>query len=221
MRILSQVIFFCSVLQIFLLVECKKVNVDEKHSPEMKVDSVYSWLCNMQQDNGLLLSGENCEYASLYDNALAALVFSSYGDFSKAEKIFDFLEGRMSSEFMQDPGGFGQLRMANGTPVDNRPRRWLGDNAWLLIALNNYHHLANNMKYQNLATAINNWIISLQDTDGGVWGGYDEKGNLISKITEGKIDAYNAISGYAAFHQKLLAYFYKVRWNQTDKLLIV
>lgn len=199
---------------------CKKTIETEAPIAELKVDSVYSWLCHMQQNNGLLLSSEGGTYVSLYDNALAALAFTSYGDYNKAEKIFDFFNGRLDAEMLKSPGGFGQMRTIDGIPVDNSPRRWLGDNAWLLIAINNYHYLAGNSKYESLATALNNWILSLQDADGGVWGGFDAKGSHISKIAEGNIDAFNAIQGYTSFHQKLLAHFKAVRWNTTDKLLI-
>jgi len=199
---------------------CKKNGNTETPVAEVKVDSVYSWLCNMQQTNGLLLSSEGGKYVSLYDNALAAITFTSYRDLDKAEKIFDFFNSRLESELLKNPGGFGQMRTANGIPVDNLPRRWLGDNAWLLIALNNYHHSAQNTKYQALATALSNWIMSLQDNDGGLWGGFAEDGTRISKIAEGNIDAFNAIPGYQNFHQKLLAYFKTVRWDQADKLLI-
>ena len=205
---------------ILFLPGCNKTSNKELPTPELKVDSVYSWLTNMQQANGLLLSSEGGRLVSLYDNALAAMAFSSYGDLSRAEKIFDFFNGRLESELLKSPGGFGQMRTTDGIPVDNSPNRWLGDNAWLLIALNNYHHLAQNTKYQRLETALTNWIISLQDADGGLWGGYAANGTRISKIAEGNIDAFNAISGYTSFHQKLLAYFNNVRWDRTDKLLI-
>jgi hypothetical protein len=210
---------FSLILVIYLLGFTKnKVNVVT--SDEMKVDSVYSWVCNMQQSNGLLLSSEEGKYVSLYDNALAALVFSFYGDFKRAEKIFDFFNERLESELQKSPGGFGQMRTADGIPVDNQPRRWMGDNAWLLIAINNYHHLAGNSKYKSLALALTNWIISLQDDDGGVWGGYDLFGQRISKIAEGNLDAFNAVLGYTRFHQKILAHFKEARWNKTDKILI-
>jgi cellulose synthase operon protein B len=199
---------------------CKKNSNPEIPAPELKVDSVYLWLCNMQQTNGLLLSSEGGRLVSLYDNALAAMAFTSYGDLGKAEKIFDFFTGRLESELLKSPGGFGQMRTADGIPVDNSPHRWLGDNAWLLIALNNYHHATQNTKYQSLETALTNWIISLQDTDGGLWGGYAANGTRISKIAEGNIDAFNAVPGYTSFHQKLLTYFKNVRWDQTDKLII-
>ena len=203
-----------------LLCGCQNLGSTDNSNPKIKVEQIYLWLCNMQQENGLLLSSEGGRYVSLYDNALAALAFTSYGDLNKAEKIFDFFNGKLESEFFQSPGGFGQLRTSDGIPVENSPRRWLGDNAWLLIALNNYHYKAQNTKYQQLATALSNWIISLQDEDGGVWGGFNEKGTRISKIAEGNIDAFNAVSGYLVFHKKLLTYLKNVRWESGNKIFV-
>lgn len=212
--------FLFLLIGLFVSSGCKNGKVTEVPASSVKVDSVYSWVCNMQMENGLLKSSEGGRYVSLYDNSLAALVFMAYGDFSRAEKIFDFFEGQMESELLVYPGGFGQMRTSDGIPVENKPRRWLGDNAWLLIALNNYHQLAQNNKYKNLETALTDWIVSLQDTDGGLWGGFNEKGSRITKIAEGNIDAFNAIPGYTDFHRKLLMHFDQVRWDKREKLLI-
>lgn len=209
-----------SVIIYFFTAGCKKNGIPEVIPVGLKVDSVYLWLSQMQQPNGLLLSSEGGKYVSLYDNALAAITFSAYGDYQKAEKIFDFFNSRLDPEFRKSPGGFGQMRTADGIPVDGRPRRWLGDNAWLLIAINNYHLLAKNNNYQNLANELSQWILSLQDLDGGLWGGFDANGNQISKIAEGNLDAFNAIPGFTDFHKRLLVHFKEVRWDSTDKLLI-
>jgi len=220
MKNLIPILTLIGIFQVVTASGCKKSSMSEISVPPLKVYSVYSWLVRMQQPNGLLLSTEGGRLVSLYDNALAAIAFTAYGDLDKAEKIFDFYNSRLESELLQKPGGFGQMRTSDGIPVDNKPRRWLGDNAWFLIALNNYHHIAQNRKYQSLETALSNWIISLQDADGGLWGGFAENGSRISKIAEGNIDAFNAIPGYTSFHQKLLGYFKNTRWDETDKLII-
>lgn len=207
------------IFYLLLIVGFKPIHKTEKKQSG-EVDSVYCWLIHMQQPNGLLLSSEGGKNVSLYDNALAALTFTAKGDFRRAEKIFNFFNNRLEREMLSGPGGFSQMRTIHGRPVENKPRRWLGDNAWLLISINNYHHLAKNTKYRKLASALSNWIISLQDVDGGIWGGYDARGHRISKITEGNLDAFNAIAGYTTFHQKLLAYFKASRWDQNDQLLI-
>lgn len=219
LRNITMILLLCS-LSLNSLSGCEKENPGPEKTHSLNADSVYSWFIHMQQPYGLLLSSEQGKNVSLYDNALAALVFTAYGDYERAEKIFGFFESRLQSEMLTAPGGFGQMRTVDGIPVDNRPRRWLGDNAWLLIAINNYHHTAKNSKYSHLASALSSWILSLQDADGGLWGGYDSKGNRISKIAEGNMDAFNAIEGYTDFHQKLLGYFKTVRWDATDQLLI-
>lgn len=178
-------------------------------------EKVFDWFNSMQLSNGLLESAENGNLVSLYDNALAACVFMAHGDNEKAEKVLDFFNNRINTELKSGPGGFYQFRDRNGVPQGNR---WLGDNAWLLIAVNNYAARVNTSRYQSLAQELNIWIRSLQDVDGSLWGGFDNTGARIGKVTEGMIDAFNAVTGYDSFHQQLLSYLENIRWNSTEKL---
>jgi hypothetical protein len=179
--------------------------------------SVLNWFNNLQLSNGILESSDNSNFVSLYDNALSAFVFMSYNDFTRAEKIFDFFNSRLNSEFLTGTHGFYQFRDKYGNPFGNR---WLGDNAWLLLALNNYKALTGSIKYDALNAAIEAWIRSLQDTDGGISAGFDANGVRTGKVTEGNIDAFAAVPGYDNFHAKLLSFLKNQRWNTTDKLLI-
>lgn len=179
---------------------------------------IISWLNNLQLSNGLLESTDNSNMVSLYDNALAALAFMSYQDFARAEKIFDFFNARINTELLSGNGGLSQFRDRNGNPDGNR---WMGDNAWLLLALNNYKALTGSTKYSNLSNNIANWIRSLQDaTDGGIWGGFNSAGAQTGKVTEGNIDAFVAVPNYDNFHIKLLSYLKYNRWSSTEKILI-
>ncbi|NHF58476.1 hypothetical protein FK220_003950 [Flavobacteriaceae bacterium TP-CH-4] len=177
----------------------------------------YNWISNVQHSNGLLESSENTDFVSLYDNALAALVFIQKGELEKAEKILAFFDTRVSGELMADSGGFYQFRNKEGT---NGRRKWLGDNAWLLIAVNNYHEASGNPKYHRLAQELELWIRSLQDEDGGLWGGTEEDGTPIHKVTEGIATAFNAVPGYDDFHKKILEYLEQYRWDPNKKTLI-
>jgi len=183
----------------------------------MFAEKIYRWFVDMQLPNGLLESSENSNFVSLYDNALAALVFLAHGDIAKAEAVFDFFNNRIDAELLAGYGGFIQFRDRSGVPSG---KRWLGDNAWLLIALNNYSEITASNKYQTLREALTQWIRSLHDTDDSLWGGYDADGMRIGKITEGMIDAFDAVSGYDSFHKGILAYLHANRWNPTEKLLI-
>ncbi|SDE45911.1 hypothetical protein [Cellulophaga baltica] len=175
------------------------------------------WVSTMQEDNGLFESSEYSNSVSLYDNALAILLFTAQNDFEKAERTLDYFDARVTTELEHEKGGFYQFRNKQG---ENARRTWLGDNAWLLIAINNYHHYANNQKYKVMAAALTKWIISLQDSDGGLWGGYDTDGSRIHKITEGVITAFNAVKGYDTFHKNILEYLNTNRWDTTDNVLV-
>jgi hypothetical protein len=179
---------------------------------------VFNWFDNQQLSNGLLESVENGNIVSLYDNALAAMVFMLKEDYTKAENIFDFFNARISTELTNGVGGFSQLRDSNGVPFNHR---WMGDNAWLLIALNNYKDRTGNTTYDNLALEITNWLQSLQDSDGGLFAGYNSDNSLMNyKVSEGNIDAFNAIEGYSNFHSQLLNFLENDRWDNDDKNLV-
>ncbi len=177
---------------------------------------VLNWFNNLQLQNGLVPSSVSSN-VSLYDNALAAMVFMLYDKIDRAEKIFDFFDGRIESEFHKDSGGFAQFRYANGNPIDKH--QWMGDNAWLLIALNNYKNKTGNVKYNRLASELENWLRGLQNTEGGLYGGYDGNTLINLQVTEGMIDAFNAVPGYSDFHKKILQFLEKERWNMDKNSL--
>lgn len=215
------------LLFILLLWSCAPSNVGSmEHSSSIAISTVdfpnetkavYNWFVQMQLPNGLIESTEDSNFVSLYDNSLAALVFISQKDYNKAAHIFDFFESKISSELLNTNGGFYQFRDKSG---NNGNRKWLGDNAWLLIALNRYHLETKSRKYNYLASKLNSWIRSLQDSDGGLWGGYKENGTRIHKITEGVITAFNAIEGYDEFHINLLKYIEENRWEKNKQLIV-
>jgi hypothetical protein len=181
------------------------------------VQKAKSWLTALQLENGLLESSENSNFVSLYDNALAAMVFLILEETEKAEKIFDYFNSKLESELKSGVGGFSQFRDRYGNANNHR---WMGDNAWLLIALNNYQQKTGSNTYKSLAQSIENWLRSLQDVDGGVWGGYDVNNALIHKISEGNIDAFNAVPGYDSYHQGILQFLKTNRWDSATNSLV-
>lgn len=170
---------------------------------------IYNWIQTMQLDNGLIESAEHTNFVSLYDNALSALLFISQGEIEQAERIFDFFHNRRDAEQRENGGGFFQFRDAQG---NNGSSLWLGDNAWLLMALTHYREVTGNDQYTEMAEEIEFWIRSLQDTDGGLWGGMRENGK-IPKITEGIITAFHAVPGFDTFHEGILEFLKKERWD--------
>ena len=199
----------------------QEVIIPEENKPETETppatSEIYTWITHMQQSNGLVESAEFTDFVSLYDNALASLLFISEGDFERAEMILDYFNQRLETEFYQNNGGFFQYRNTSG---NNGSRTWMGDNAWLLLAINNYHEKTNTQKYEILASELENWLRSLQDEDGGLRGGINEDGTIIPKVTEGMITAFNAVKGFDSFHEGILMYLQEQRWDQDELVLI-
>ncbi len=176
-----------------------------------------NWLGKMQLSNGLLESTENGDFVSLYDNALSALAFTALKKYDKAEAIFDYFDGQIENELLNGNGGFYATRNKQG---DHDERIWMGDNAWLLIALNNYHEATGSNKYNRLSNELELWLRSLQDEDGGLFGGQNEDGSSIHKVTEGIVTAFNAVKGYDDFHKNILVYLKNERWDTNEQLLV-
>lgn len=171
--------------------------------------------------NGLAETSRGSGLVSLYDNALTALLFIQEGDLPRAEAILDFFDARLDTE-MRVAGelkGFAQFRNALGIPPVGEEKRWLGDNAWLLMAVNAYRERVDPEGYESLHSALNQWIRSLQDVDGGLFGGTNPSGSVIGKVTEAMLDAYNAVSGDDAFHANLLDYLNENIWVSDTGLL--
>ena len=185
--------------------------------PETDLAQAIHWIVNMQSVNGLLESSENTDFVSLYDNVLAALVFMELDKMDRAEKIFDYFNGQVNNELLSSDGGFYQFRNSKG---ENGNRTWMGDNAWLLIALNHYHSVTGNEKYKPMAQGIEQWLRGLQDTDGGLWGGLNDNGTVIPKVTEGMITAFHAVQGFDDFHTNILTFLQENRWDTTNQILL-
>jgi len=181
-----------------------------------KVEGIHAWLAANQHSNGLV-TVTSSSFVSLYDQSLAALSFMALGDNARAEKIFDYFDARINSELKVAPGGFYQFRDVNGTISTDSPH-WVGDVAWLLIALNYYEAYIDANKYETLQTEIENWIRSLANADGNIKGGYTHAGATIICGTEGLLDAFHAVRGYDNWHKNLLGYMKTDRWSTTDRL---
>lgn len=187
---------------------------DEALSP---FESGVEWVMRMQLPNGLVASAPQTNFVSLYDNALAALLFLQTGQPERARRIFDFFQDRLDSEFGQTGGGFYQFRDTLGT---NPSRVWMGDNAWLLIALRQHRLSYGSGRYDAMISRLDTWLRSLQDPDGGLRGGRNEDGSAIARVTEGMITAYAAVSGFDEFHKRLLEFLQRERWDATESLLL-
>ena len=184
--------------------------------PTFSADPVKNWVFQMQHTSGLLESVENTNFVSLYDNALATILFINENQKNKAEQVLDFYNSKITSE-LEVNGGFYQTRNTNGEAGE---RIWMGDNAWLLIAINHYKTQYNSDKYANLAAHLEAWLRSLQIENGALLGGINSNGSNIPLVTEGIITAFNAVPGFDDFHKNILSYIKNERWDTTNNVVL-
>jgi hypothetical protein len=177
---------------------------------------VTNWVLGMQHPSGLLESASYTNFVSLYDNALAVILFVSQNKREQAEMVLDFYESKMQEELTLN-GGFYQFRKTNGSEGE---RVWMGDNAWLLIAINHYNKAYTSTKYDTMANYLNTWLRSLQLENGALRGGINQDGSEIPLVTEGIITAYNAVSGFDDFHINILEYLKNERWDADNGVFL-
>lgn len=181
-------------------------------------EKVYQWLVRQQGDGALLGNQEGDDYSGMYSNALAAICFIHRGDTERAERIFKVFQGYYADSFKDPPGGFPQFWDArHGSPHGNSDR-WIGDNAWLLIALNRYREKTGRTDFDEMRAGIARWLISLQDKDGGVWSGFNALAAPIeSKSTEGNLDSYAALVDFPREQSKIERFLRLVLWQPRTK----
>lgn len=201
------------VLDVFLESEFESP-AKEESAPSL--DEVKNWVFQMQHSSGLIESAENTDFVSLYDNALAAIFFIKENKRNKAERILDFYDSKISTELLVN-GGFYQSRQTNG---EGGERVWMGDNAWLLIAINHYQETYQSAKYSVLAAHLETWLRSLQKSSGALLGGTNPNGSDIPLVTEGIITAFNAVPGFDDFHRDILRYILNERWDPNQNLVV-
>lgn len=181
-----------------------------------KDSAAISFLLSLQNSNGLLPSIEGGGLVSTYDQALAVITFCKTGQLQEAENILDYFESQRVSELESGLGGFHQFRSTSGVPTGNR---WMGDNAWLLIAVSTYHATVSQgiRKYYELEGALHRWLASLEDPYGdGLYGGYLPNGDTIHKITEGNIDAFVAFGNNNDLNSSILRHLEADKWDPID-----
>lgn len=119
--------------------------------------------------------------AFTYDLSLVAQTFLLFGDTESAEAILDFFDSgarQLSGAF------FNAYDTRDRTPVESQIH--VGPNIWVGIAALQHEHRVKSGRYLPMAKRIGDWLIRLQDEEGGVKGGP----NFSWYSTEHNLDAY-------------------------------
>ena len=151
-----------------------------------KVDSALSYLRSRIAPSGLMdsYSEDNVDYSYTYDNALAALAFISAGDYASARRILDAY-----NSMPPEPAGGFLHRYHAETKLPEQGILYGGPNAYLLQAMNLYLLQTGDGRYNALAQRLGNFLLTLQDSDGGLFG----RAGVTWKSTENNLGALSAL----------------------------
>ena len=146
------------------------------------INRFFDWIKTRQdRKTGLVLSFEGDhnlkKVAFSYDQALAAIVFSLQGDFSRARKILDFYARK-------GPPYYNGYYANDGSVFEYIVHS--GPNAWIGLAFLNYTKLSKDKRYLPAARRIGVFLKKMMDKEGGLKGG--PKVSWYS--TEHNLDAY-------------------------------
>jgi hypothetical protein len=157
------------------------------------------------QPSGLVPIRQGQSFTTTYSNAMATIAFIAEGRLDRARKILDVFASRSDScPQCACPGGFQQFRdpaTANPLPDANRNDFWIGDNAWLLVALKYYRQVTADARYDALIQRLKDWFVCLENLtpESGIYSGFRKNGDLMNfKHPEGSIDVYGALKGLGA-----------------------
>lgn len=132
---------------------------------------------------------DKADYAYTYDNALAVMAFLSSGDLASAAAVlhaYAVIGPEASGGFLH------RYRTSDGGNAYGLPG--VGHNAYLLQAMALYRRASGDNAYDGLARGIADYLLSQQDTDGGLFG----HEGVTWKSTENNLAAYAALKSAAA-----------------------
>lgn len=155
-----------------------------------KKDKALSFLSSQIGPVGIVDSfiEDGIDYSYTYDNAMSAMAFISADDFTSAQTILDAF---LNTIQLQPEGGFlHRYYSSNGSPAYGI--LFVGPNAYLLQAMNLYYLNTGDTRYNALAQQLADFLISLQDIDGGIVG----LPGAVWKSTENNLGALSAIHNY-------------------------
>lgn len=161
---------------------------------ETGVDKAHDYLASQIKGVGLIDSyKDSTETSYAYDNALAIMAFVARSDYDNARTIL----GACQNAIDVSPSG-GYYDVYDCVTGYGSGAVSAGPNSWLLNAVNLYYYKTGDSQFQTLGQQLADFLISLQDYDGGLFG--DE--NVSWKSTEHNQSSYAALYNYGIFNNK-------------------
>jgi hypothetical protein len=157
----------------------------------------YNWLASQQDQykTGLIESYDDLEILRdvcfTYDQAVAAIAFMIKGDTKRTQSILDRLQDLQNSS-----GSWYTAYHCNNSTVWEWDQH-VGPVLWVTLAIAAYEQSIGDTSYHSVATNAINWAMQFQQSDGGINGGINGNGNILTwASTEHNEDAFSVLSHY-------------------------
>ncbi len=154
----------------------------------------HNWLKAQQVSTGLVDSyKDKAATCYTYDQAVATVAFLARGDFANARRVLDALADLQNG----DGSWYSAYNCKTGAALTTT--RYVGSNAWVVVAIAHYEKRAlDNVTYHIVGERAVNWMRLFQQADGGINGGLDASGVVISwASTEHNQDSYPGLNHFS------------------------
>jgi len=173
-----------------LEVSYQTLQKDEAPLTKTALHQMAEWIkTHRNLHTGLVASYEGdaslSDWAFTYDQSLASQVFLVFGDLKSAKEILSFYADRAE----KSEGAFFNAYDAMDGRATERTIH-VGPNAWLGLAALQYEHRVKDGRFLPMARTIGDWLIRMQDAEGGLKGGP----SVSWYSTEHNLDAYAFLS---------------------------
>lgn len=176
-------------------------------------NNAYNWLVSQMSSGGLITSYQGGTLGYTYDESVAAIAFTLKGDTARAKTILATLQTLQNSS-----GSFYNsysIRTLRGSDVTQN----VGPNMWVALAVAKYGKATGDHSFDGMATAVLNWALQFQQSDGGFNGGLASNGTVLTwASTEHNEDAYAAYTyfGNTTVASKVKSFLDNVVWDATN-----
>lgn len=177
-------------------------------------DNAFTWLKSRMVATGLVDSFQDQkDICYTYDEAVAAIAFQAKGDAVNARKVLDALKS------MQYADGSWNTAYYCTSKAVQETQKHVGPVLWVAMAVAYYEKRTGDTQYHAMGDKAVQWSLQFKQADGGVNGGLDFNGTLLTwSSTEHNDDAYSAYTsfGYTTHAAQVKSYLDNTVWDAAN-----
>lgn len=188
----------CMVVMSIFVILSSATPTSAVSSTSTASSNAYTWLKGKRCTTGLIDSFSDSQQISYtYDQAVGAIAFLLKGDTASAKTVLDTMKS------LQTPSGSWYTAYYCNNKSVQEFNQHVGPVIWVVMAVAKYEKATGDtVTYRDMALKAMNWSLQFQQADGGINGGLDTTGSILSwASTEHNQDAYAMLKHYGFTQQ--------------------